>query len=155
MFESIAILVIFFFLIAFGATIWYGAQKTSLTKDLEQTLANNALNIALRATHSPELDCSLLGVQQQECIDITKAEQFQTIILQEDARITYFELFGFSTITLTQIYPKTAQESLILYTNLLKNATSTHTTNLPILIQNPTQRTTSFGVLKVQTYAKT
>ncbi|GEM_PF-1099177 len=153
MFESVAILVIFFFLIAFGATIWYGAQKTSLTKDLEQTLTTNALNIALRATHAPELDCSLLGVQQQECIDITKAEQYANITQQEQARLMYFELFGFSTITLTQLYP--AREPLILYTNPLQNATTIHTTGLPILIQNPAQQTNSFGMITIQTYAKT
>ena len=151
MFESVAILVVFFFLVAFGATIWYGAQKTSFAHDLAQTLEDNALAIVLRASHAPELDCSLLGVQRQECIDITKAAQFANITQQEQARLSYFELFGFSTIVLNQMYP--GNLSIRLYSNSLPNATDIHAAYLPILIENPSQNTFSFGILEVHTYA--
>ncbi len=151
MFESVAILVVFFFFIAFGTTIWYGAQKASFAQDLERTLESNALAIALRASHAPELDCSLLGVQRQECIDITKAAQFANITLQEQARLSYFELFGFSTIVLHQLYPENL--SVLLYNNQLSNATDIHATFLPILVEDPNKNTFSFGMLEVHTYA--
>lgn len=153
MFESVAVLVVFFFFLVFGAGFWFVLSKASAEKDLDRVITLQALQIAQRAAFMPELDCSFVGVQKENCFDIRKAEQFAAIINDPRARTLYFSNFGTSTIKLNETYPN-PREVATVYNNKITSYTDRVTIQNPVLLYDPGSTKYSFGVLEVTLYAE-
>ena len=152
MFETIAVLIVFFFLLVIGATFYFNMQKSVLGKELQKHSQLQSLQAMQKALFLPELDCSFASVQKDNCFDILKIMKFSEFLKDKAVLADYFETFGFSRITITQIYPK---ESLILvlYSNLPADYKSKLVTQSPVLLYNATAQSYYFGVIEVETYA--
>jgi len=105
MFETIAVLVVFFFLPVTGISFYFGAQKSSIEKERVRLVELSALQSALRVLHLPDLDCSVLGARSENCIDTLKLEIFSDMLKDENIALDYFEGFGFANISVRQAWP--------------------------------------------------
>ena len=154
--ETIAVLVIFFILIVIGFTFYTRVIKGSVEIQREESRQLKAVEIAQRASFLPEVQCSEENIIIDNCIDILKLEAATegTPSIIENNEIFYFDRLQFSDISIEEIYP--GSNSWVLYSKSLGGAifTSKISTNVPIALFDPTVKTYSFGVMKVDTFAR-
>ena len=157
MFENIGVMIIFFFLLVFGASFYFTIQKASLEKEAERINQIAAVQQALRLTFLPELDCSFAGVQTENCFDRFKVN---ALIEQKPAtQLSYFNIFGYSNVTLKTVYsPLFAKPAdVAIYSRTVEGSYTR--TAVPVLICedgcDPLYLKYSFGVLQVDSYVPT
>jgi hypothetical protein len=154
MFETIGVLVVFFFLLVAGAVFYFQMQKSSIAKDLAKQSELRALQSAQRAVFLPELDCSFAGVRCENSFDKYKLVALKDIILQDShTRQVYFSAFGYSNISVREVFPGN-EFSVPLYDNPPPEYKRAPKTLLPVLIYDPVSRNSTFAVMEVTTYAQ-
>jgi len=151
MFETIAVLIVFFILLFAGITFYFTSQTSAVQKERTEAQNQYAYQLALRALNLPELDCSFLVTQRDNCVDAFKLNVFSTLLSEQQTLEQYFPEFGYSTIKITPIFPSGSTK--ILYDNTPLEVNSNLTNKNPILIYNPLLDTYSFGVIEVNVYA--
>jgi len=67
MFETIGVLVIFFFLLVAGVAFWFNVQQRGLQKQLARMDDLQSIQVVQRALFMPELDRSFVSVQKENC----------------------------------------------------------------------------------------
>lgn len=149
MFETLAVLVVFFFFLIFGASFYFRLQESSLEREFDRNTQLKAVQIAQKSITLPELDCSFAGVQRENCVDVLKAQEFAELLSTEEAAIDYFPVFQYSTITVKQVYPA-AQEWRVYDRPRGEQSTLLQ---IPILLFNPNVNKNQFGYLEVRVYA--
>lgn len=121
-FESVAVLIIFFFLVGLGLIFYAGVQKTSLKQVYAERTEQEAIKIAMRVSYLPELLCSKRGIIEDDCFDVLKLESiarwtnFTGADFDEQIFLHYQRDFKESEITVKQIFP-TGGETYTLYKN--------------------------------------
>lgn len=155
MFETVGVLVVFFFLLVTAGAFYFGVQQKSIDEERMHSAEMLGLQTALRVLYLPELDCSFLGTRKSNCIDKLKLKEFRSMLSDEDVVQDYFEGFGFSTISVRQAWPCSLNETLcqgfVLYDNQV-NYSYAATTLSPILLLDPWREEHSFGVVEVRVY---
>ena len=155
MFETIAVLIIFFFLIVFGLAFYGMMSAKGFQRESERLLQLEAVGLAQKVSFMSELDCSQTAIQKENCFDKYKIEAFAGMLNSSiDAQDYYFFSFGYATIKLRQIFPE--ERSYVIYEKPKKRWTTQLLTPIPIVIFDETASrlgTYSFGVLEVITYA--
>ena len=101
--ETVAVLFIFFILVAFGIIFYYKWHVGALKEERQQAQASRAMDTTLRVLFLPELQCSKgEAVSEDNCIDMLKMRALMSV----DGGSTYFErhedyyfnAFGYSKI---------------------------------------------------------
>jgi type II secretory pathway pseudopilin PulG len=154
LFESIAVLVVFAFLLVFGVNFYFTMQQTSVEREIARQQQLRVFSLAQKAAFLPELDCAIAGIQQEACIDVSKLRGFADVLQSPDAVQLYFPVFGWSTVTVTQIFPPKEVFRMSLYSNELRDQKSANRAQVPILIFNATTQNYGFGVIEVTAYEK-
>ena len=72
LFESIAVLIIFVFLVSIGITFYTNVQTNALDQAQIKFSRLDAVKTSISLSNMPELQCSQQGVQDSACIDLTK-----------------------------------------------------------------------------------
>lgn len=154
MFETIGVLVVFFFLLVVGTSVYFGAQNSALKKEKAQVSEQLAFNTFLKALYLPELDCSFLVTQKDNCIDIIKLAKFAELLKKDStAHTDYFGVFGDANITVSQVYPP--GPTIVLYENKPEAEPGfTGKSQSPILLFDPWKDEYSFGVVEVTVYVQ-
>lgn len=148
MFETIAVLVVFFFLLAIFSIFYLKMQKSSVEQDKFEYGENLAFQAALRFFNFPELDCSFLLSQRNNCFDVLKLDAISEI-MQADS-LTYFEDFGYSAIFVREIDDDAM--SWQIYRQAPASFTIERTTFSPVLLYDARDDSYSFGVVEVHSY---
>ncbi len=151
--ETIAVLFIFFILVLIGFIFYVNVVKNNIEVEREEIRQEEAIKVAQKALFLPELQCSDQNIDTNDCIDRLKLEVSggEEGIINSN-KMYYFDTFGFSRITVENIYPN--KESWVLYDNSLDKFSSKITTHFPVVVYNSTSRHNSFGVMKVETFTK-
>lgn len=153
MFETVGVLVVFFFLLIIGTYFYFNAQASALQTEKLQANEQHALQIVLKALHLPELDCSFLVTQRDNCIDAIKLDKLSTMLAENDAlQERYFTTFGNARISIAEAYPGNA--STTLYENQPAEYTGAIASHNPILLYHPWTNTYAFGVIEVTVYVQ-
>jgi len=166
MFETIGVLIVFFFLLFTGSIFYFAAQKSALQKEKVKAGEQYAFQIVLKSLYLPELDCSFLQTQKDNCIDRIKMEKMSQLIAKnETVRTDYYTEFGYATITVEEAFP--GNKTWQLYENIptkLQNIKGEEVevpdyidklvTQSPILIFEPWQDAYAFGVMEVNVYVQ-
>lgn len=156
MFESIAVLIIFFFLLSFGFTFYGKMQQISNMKKIRQAEEIDTVNLAIKASNLPELQCSMKNVPEPNCYDELKLHAFREItggVAGNEFLIDhYYQLFDYSTIMLNVLYPD--KESILLYnrTREIEGGGTSILTLMPISLYNPISDTYRFAYLNIIYY---
>ena len=112
--ETIAVLFIFFVLIAFGLIFYYQYQKVSFKEKQAELFANRAMDTTLKTLFLPELACSKGEAEPEaNCFDLMKLRHVNQTIKDHLADY-YFDLFSYAKIKVTKTYPSPSK-SWILY----------------------------------------
>ncbi len=77
MMETIAIMIVFFILLALGFGFWYKMTKASAVQEEEKLSALKIVQITQRAIFLPELQCSEKNVIRDSCFDKIKLGIFE------------------------------------------------------------------------------
>ena len=125
-------------------------MKTSFETKYEESLQLKAVKIAQLVTFLPEIQCTEDNIRKENCIDIKKLEATKEIMKEEE--LNYFDMFGFSKITLKQIFP--SFEEWELYNKALSKFSTKFYTFIPVSLYNPISRLYSYGILSVEVYKK-
>jgi len=152
MFETVAVLVVFFFLIAISLVFFFVFQQAETEKTVQKEFQRRAIETAQRMATLPELDCVKTGIQIENCFDALKVTAFAQV-MQDGGPATaqdYFPILGFSTISVQQLYPKT-EEPVVIYDNKLEER-GYDVTQIPILLLDPVSNSFKFALLEVKMY---
>ncbi len=150
MFETIAVLIVFFFLLVASAAVYFSVQKWLVTQKVQEVTAEKNIQLTQNILSLPELDCSFAAVQKENCFDLYKVHAFSILLLQERYMIDYFPVFGYSEVTLTNVYPN--RQTLQVYSNKPTNVRTVLLSHYPVLLYNATVNTYSFAVIEVKSY---
>jgi len=151
MFETIGVLVVFFFLLIIGSVFYFKIQTSSTERELDKQIQLRSLESAQLATFLPELDCSFASVQKQNCFDKLKLEIFPDITANNIEY--YFSMFGNANITVRQIFPKSDDFEITIYDRPLEEYSDLTKSLIPVLLYDPVTKDSAFGVMEVTTYA--
>jgi len=151
MFETIGVLVIFFFLLVMGVAFWFNIQKSGLQKQITRMEDLRSIQLVQRAMFMPELDCSFVSVQKENCFDKMKLQAFSDVLATDKGLQDYFEYFGDGTITIREVYPAIVPYEVVLYNNTIQWKTKLQTQN-PVLLYDPIANKYTFGVVEVVMY---
>lgn len=151
MFETIAVLIVFFILLFAGIAFYFTSQTSAVEKEKRQAQDQYAYQLTLRALNLPELDCSFLVIQRDNCVDAFKLTLFSGLLEQQQTLEQYFPEFGYSTITIQPIYPQ--GNAFVLYNNIPNLYSQNLTNKNPILVYHPLRDDYSFAIMQVNVYA--
>lgn len=152
LFESIAVLIVFFFLLSFGFTFYGKMQKISNEEKIRKAMDVDAVSLAIKTSNLPELQCSTKNVAEPNCYDrqkllaFRKATQGQNNLFLTDH---YYQVFGYSRIELQMIYPD--EENILLY-NRTRGDGGSIVTLLPMTVYDPITKKSNFAYLNVTYY---
>ena len=152
--ESVAVLMIFFVLVVIGIIFWSRYSQVQMKGQQETDLLSNAIKISQTVTFLSELQCSTLEVIRFSCFDQYKIEALKGLLFQNDANRTnyYFDVFGFSNITIYSVYPE--NRSWDVYDFPGGNITGYVSTQVPVSILDPVNNMFSFGYIDVKVYTR-
>ena len=150
MFETVGVLVVFFFLLAIGVVFYFNAQESAMEQELKKQILMRSLQSAQSATFLPELDCSFVTVTRENCFDLKKLEVFPNLVAEREQ--DYFRMFGYANVTVRKVYPE-SDDVYELYDKPLDEYTDAIKSLIPVLLYDPVLRSYDFGVIEVTTYA--
>lgn len=148
--ETIAILFIFFILVAVGMIFYSKIHVSKIAEKIEEFQELSKIQIAQIASSLPELQCSRFNDIEPNCIDLIKLETAPEIMLSNSD--DYFDIFAFSKITVRQIFPKYSNNSSIIYERKPTKINNKLATYFPISLFDPIDQNYYFGVMVVEVY---
>jgi len=105
MMETIGVLFIFFILVLFGLVFFFKYQQASFQEKQEELVAARAMDTTLQTLFLPELQCSLGNTEPEDnCVDLGKLRALNQT-MPGYINDYYFNLFSFSRIYVTMVYP--------------------------------------------------
>ncbi len=154
MIETISVLFVFFILLILGFVFFAKIQGFGIKAQIEEATQKQAINIVQKASFLPELQCSEVNIREKNCVDIKKVEVVsgEAGIFKENEDY-YFDIFGYATIAVKEVYPTDGPEFTI-YNNDLSDYKSKLDTQVPILLKDPINKKYNFGLMTVTTYSK-
>lgn len=152
--ETVAVLFVFFILIAIGFIFYAKVIKSNIESEKEELSQLQSVSIAQKIMFMPELQCSQdIVTEISNCIDKLKLESADDIIKSNE--LYYFDLLGYSDITISQIYPSDSEYSNInIYSRKIEDFTNKFVTNVPVSLYKPIDKTYSFGILTIETLTR-
>lgn len=160
--ETIAVLIIFMFIMFIGYSFYAGMQQRGIAEQKREIRSKEAVQIALKTYFLPELQCSFgTRLETGGCIDSIKFEKLRDLINDptDDSTMEYYRwMFGNTEIKLIEVYPGGmieggGSEPYLLYSSKIDKSSSRQT-QMPVAIYNPLTRRYGFGYLTVDYYFK-
>jgi len=148
--ETIAVLLVFFILVLIGFVFYTKIAKSNIEAEQDEQRQLKAIEVAQKASFLPEVQCSEENIITDNCIDFEKLNAAKDIV--KDNGLQYFDILGFSNITIFEIYPDYAR--ITLYERPLEDFKTRSVTNVPIAIFYPKERKHHFAVMKVEVYER-
>lgn len=150
MFETVAILIVFFFLLIFGVSFYTLMQKSGIEKEAEKNIQLKSITIAQKTAYLPELDCAIVGIQIDNCFDVHKVLAFKEVLNDQSNMFAYFPVLEYSKIHIESIYPND-KINITIY-DQTGNRTRKIPTFYPVVLYNATSNAFNFAVLEVSVY---
>jgi|SRR3989338_2368636 len=149
--ETIAVLFVFFILVVIGFIFYANIIKSDLQLKQDDQSQARSVQIAQRTMHLPELECSHYTNIVYDCVDILKLNSAKDVMM--DNELYYYDMFEFSEINLTEVYPDTGSKWTI-YSRKLPEFSKRFLTNVPVSLYDPRTGRNSIAVLSIDTTTK-
>ena len=156
--ESMAVMIVFFFMLLFGYAFYIKIQQNSFYKEVREISEHRAIQVAQRVYFLPELQCSKgYRLVRESCYDKLKVNEFKKLLDQtpDIKRLFYRNILDISEINISQVYPDSSYSHIIYdYTDVAEDTgrQSKEVVLMPISLYDPSTRSYSFGYLKVTYY---
>ena len=155
--ETIGIVIVFSILIVFALLFFSRIQQNSADQQRTLVAGEKAVSISFSALFLPELECSKIGSDDiKDCIDVLKLTPAADVINENPQY--YFKLFGYSTISIEEIYPvQDPTHTWVLYSRTRDGQPPTEFTQrartpIPVALYNPVTGDYAFGVMTIDAY---
>jgi len=142
--ETIAVLIIFFFLIVLGVAFYINVSKSKVYSNQEEIFAQDSIKVSQTVSFLPELQCSSENIVDDNCYDLYKLAASKDHILNNVN--FYFPFFLNTEIEIKELYPN--NRKWLIYNNTGDRDAPMYT-NVPISLYNATTKRYSFGVLTI------
>jgi hypothetical protein len=143
MFETIAILFIFFILLVLGLIFYANVQGQEQQKKSREFRELRAIENMQKLMFLPEIQCGKQGIEIYTCADALKLDALEQQI--QENPVYYADLFGNTQIVVREVYPGTKSW-------LITNRTETGIKSfIPISIWYPVEDRFSLGLLEIMT----
>ena len=152
MMETIAVLSVFFILIIIFY-VFYSNAAVDVDKEKDRIRQLEAVKIIEQVSSLVEMQCSERGIVKDNCIDLLKVEAASEIMQNAENKEFYFDKFGFSRITIKQIYPE-VKDIAIIYNNSLQDYSFKNIANIPVSLFDPMENKYHFGAIIVEIFLK-
>ncbi len=152
MMETIAVLAVFFILIIIFY-VFYSNAAVDVDKEKDRMRQLEAVKIMQQVSSLVEIQCSERGIVKDGCIDLLKINRASEAMQKEENREFYFDKFGFSRMTIRQIYPE-AKDIAIIYDNSLQDHSFKDMANIPVSLFDPMEDRYYFGAITVEMFSK-
>ena len=149
-FETIAVVFVFFILVAVGIIFYVKVIKSNVQTENEGFSQDLAVAIAQRAIFLPEIQCSQDNLIKDKCVDILKLKSTEPLMKANE--IDYFDLFEFSDIKIHQVYP--TENAWNLYSRKTSDFTNKFVTNISVSTYDPNTKSYGFGTISIETLTK-
>ena len=149
--ESMAVLLVFFIIGTIIALLFITNSRYKAQQDIDESHERESIAVAQLVASLPELQCSNQNIINDNCFDIEKLDAFKEKRIQLEP--TYYPLFYYSTINITQIYPTPPSGEGIWTIYDRSNNKGYTSTTFPISLKDPITRRNAFGLVTVKTYA--
>jgi hypothetical protein len=150
MMETIMVLIIFFIIVVLGLMFYFRILNENNLEAQEKLKEHSSIEVAQLASTLPELQCF---EDKSNCIDILKLEAYSELLTVEDFASYYFDYFGYSNITVQQIFPFGVEKEWQLYLNKPDNFNKSRlTTFFPIVLYNASADVNYFGFINIEVY---
>ncbi len=103
-FETIAVLIVFFFILSIGMIFYAREMEKSQLTELEEGFELQALDVIQLTSNLPELQCSSDNIIIENCFDLAKLKSFAQIYQGQNIQY-YTNVLGKSRVVLNEIYP--------------------------------------------------
>ena len=152
--ETMAILVIFFFLLVIGLSFYVKVQQFTFDRQTRGVQEMKAIQVAQKSAFMPELQCSFKNIPVDNCYDQLKITYFNEALSDDRIRLKYGDIFGLATLEVEQIYPEpSGGGKYLIYNNTDTSRTyERRTAQIPISLYDARERTYSFAILRVDIY---
>ncbi len=154
--ETIAVLFIFFVLVAFGIIFYYRYQQGALLEEQHELQSARAMDTTLRVLFMPELMCTKGTFEYEDnCIDLPKMRALQKSEFFVVNQAYYYNLFSTSQITVHTLYPGELRSD-ILYENNAGGFSNYEPTYFVVALRDVDAQGNSFysfGYLEVGVYS--
>jgi hypothetical protein len=149
MMETISVLMIFFVIVIISVVVYFRMSKSQLEDNVEQMNELRRVQIVQTAASLPELQCSEDNILKSNCIDMLKLTGAAPLMKANQDK--YFDLLGYSNVTIRKIFPAPAEE-WVLYSKTNNNSAAKIPTYFPISLYNPIDSNNEFGVIIVEVF---
>jgi len=144
--ESIMVLIIFFFLLVFGIVFYASYSLNQAQKKSREHKELIAIQIVQKVQFLPEIQCTIEGNEDYNCVDMSKLETFD--LLPEGKKRIYETMFPRTVIDVKQVYPDS--KSWHIYGTELQG--NMYYYPIPVAIFNPVEDDYTFGVIEIKVY---
>ena len=152
-FETIAVLVVFFILLGIGFIFYTKVIKSNIESDTAEISQSKSVSIAQRVMFLPEIQCSEDNVPKEDCIDTLKLDSAISVINKPENSLYYYDLFEFSDISIKEIYPSSGV-AIQLYSKITTDYKNKFQTNAPVTLYDPKTKINKFVVISITTQTK-
>lgn len=146
MMETLSTLFVFIIIITLALIVYGSISKSSLEQKQDEFAELRDAQIAQISSSLPEFQCSSLNILDEVCYDVLKLDAASQI-----QKSYYFDLFGYSTLTIQEIYP--SQREWLIYNAPLQDYQQKKATFHPISLYDPIGNTNAFGHIKIEVYS--
>lgn len=148
MFESIMVLIIFFFLLIFGVVMYVNIDIFNSKNTAIKHTELKAFEIFKRLPNLPEFQATQDGDPIFDSVDYYKLQAFKDELNKEDKEI-FSKIFPNTKVVIEQVYPTLS--SYVVYDGLeaSTNKDKVKKSYYPIAIYNPKSEESNFGYLDI------
>lgn len=152
MMETIIVLAVFFILIIIFYAL-YSNTAVDVDKEKDRMRQLEAVKIMKHISSLVEIQCSERGIVKDGCIDLLKINAASEVMQKEENKEFYFDKFGFSRITIKQIYPE-VKDIAVIYDNSLQKYSYKDLSNIPVSLYDPLGKKYYFGAVVIEIFSK-
>ena len=147
MLETVAVIIIFFFLVSFGFNFYAKIKMGSIAKENAYFRELNFIEKTNTIYYMPEIECPP-SIEEVNCFDRIKLEAATNVI--KNNFVDYAEKYGYMNITVDDV---SSGESWNIYSRV-KNDTKTSKMSFrtPVKIYDPISKDNSFGIVIIEYY---
>jgi hypothetical protein len=146
--ETIIVLIIFFFLLVFGLIFYASIKNSSDREEIKKQSDRDAVQTAERVEALPEIQCTLSGTIQYDCVDTLKLEAFRETA--QSHKGFYEKMFPNTRIMVISAFPEPVRKWDV-YDGVYSDNAG-HNFTLPVAIRDPLENTHSFGLLVIEVH---
>ena len=145
--ESMVIIIIFLFLLVFGLVFYVKYKLISVESSAKENANLIAIQTVQKIQFLPELQCSIEGTINYNCIDIYKLASLSE--LSEEKKGVYESMFPKTKISVKQTYPTYLEWDVYGKASITGNK---HLFPIPFAFYNTTANQHYFGYVEIQVF---